>query len=310
MSPLEVVAPILFLVVVGFGLARVRFLGPAFMGDLNKLAFYVALPALIFRSVVHADKPSAQTWHLLALLILATLAAAAAGWGCAALLGLPRASHGTMAQAAFRGNLAYIGIPILSYAFAGMPSGKEAFGTAVIVMTVLLVLFNVLAVLVLQASRVRSDAGALRSTVRAVALNPLLLAAVAGLPLGLTQTVPPLFVDRALEILAAAAVPIALLCIGGSLCGARLGSRALAITAAATLKTFAVPLLVFLGARWLGLSPDETKIGLVLAACPTAAASYVMARQMGGDDVLAGGSIVLSTILSAASLPLALWLVS
>lgn len=310
MSPFEVVAPVLLLVLLGFALARVRFLGPAFMSDMNKLAFYVALPALIFHSVAHAEKPGEQTWQLLAVMLVATLIAAAAGWGISCVLRLPRASHGTLSQAAFRGNLAYIGIPVLSYAFSGAPGGKEAFATAVIVMTALLAFFNVLAVVVLQASREHPDGSAFRTTVRAVVLNPLLIAALAGLPLGLTRTPPPEFLDRALDLLSGAAVPGALLCIGGSLSVARLGSRVNAITAAAIVKTFALPLLVFLGARWLGLSPAEMKAGLVLAACPTAAAAYVMARQMDGDETLAGGSIVLSTILAAASLPFALLLAS
>jgi predicted permease len=44
-----------------------------------------------------------------------------------------------------------------------------------------------------------------------------------------------------------------------------------------------------------------------LSCCPTAAAAYVMARQMGGDEGLASGSIALSTVLSFLSLALILW---
>ncbi len=57
-----------------------------------------------------------------------------------------------------------------------------------------------------------------------------------------------------------------------------------------------------------GLGSAELRIALVLASCPTAAASFVMARQMGGDEALASGSIVLSTVLSAASLAIVLWI--
>ena len=55
-------------------------------------------------------------------------------------------------------------------------------------------------------------------------------------------------------------------------------------------------------ACWLGLSPDSTRIALILLACPTATASYVLVRQLGGDESLASGSILLSTLLAAPSL--------
>jgi predicted permease len=47
---------------------------------------------------------------------------------------------------------------------------------------------------------------------------------------------------------------------------------------------------------------------MVFASCPTAAAAFVMARQMEADEAVASGSIVLSTIFSAFALPVALWL--
>ena len=46
----DTLAPLVLLIVLGAGLARIRFLGPAFIADLNKLAFWIALPALLFTS--------------------------------------------------------------------------------------------------------------------------------------------------------------------------------------------------------------------------------------------------------------------
>ena len=63
----------------------------------------------------------------------------------------------------------------------------------------------------------------------------------------------------------------------------------------------------YLVARWLGLSPIETRVALIYLACPTAAASYVMAQQLGSDDKLASSIIVVSTILAFPVLALSLW---
>ena len=302
---ISILAPILLLVLLGVFLGRLRFLGPDFSGDLNKLVFWVALPAFLFRSVVHAEHPGPQTFSILGLLVVATGVAAVAGWITAALLGLPRQSRGTLSQSAFRGNLAYIGIPVLAYAFEGRPGRSEAFGTAVIVTAFLMALYNVLAVVVLSIGH--HSERPVRAALASIFSNPLLLACMAGIPLAFTRTGLPLFLDRALESLGGAAVPIALLCIGGSLAHAKIGDKAGGIVAAAALKTFAAPLLVFFLASVFGIAGNDLRIALVLSSCPMAAAAFVMARQMKGDASLASGSIVLSTLFAAASIPLALF---
>jgi len=305
---LHTILPILLLVALGAGLARMRFLGASFMADLNRLAFWVALPALLFRSVVHAESPGPQTFHLLGVMVIATLLTAVIGWLAAIPLRLPPGSRGTLSQSAFRGNMAYIGIPVLAYAFAGVPGGREAFATAVIVMALLMALYNVMAVFVLQASRPVDARQFFPTVLRSIFTNPLLISGLAGLPFAFTHTALPVSVDRALESLAGAAVPIALLCIGSSLAHARLGRRLHGIVSAALMKTAGMPLITFLLLPAFNLHPAEVRIALVLAACPTAAAAYIMAREMDGDEQLAGGSIVLSTVFSAASLPLMLLL--
>jgi predicted permease len=303
---ISILAPILLLVLLGVILGRIRFLGRDFLSDLNKLVFWIALPALLFRSIVHAEHPGPQMFSLLALLLTATAVAAAVGWLAAILLRLPSSSYGTLSQSAFRGNLAYIGIPVLAYAFEGLPEQRKVFGTVVLIVAFLMMFFNVLAVVVLSIGR--QSEHPVRMAFRSIIRNPLLLSGLAGIPFAFTQTELPLFLDRTLESLGSVAVPVALLCIGGSLAHARLGNKAAGIFVAAAIKTFLVPVIVFFGARMCGFSGTDFQIALVLAACPTAATSYVMVRQMHGDGVLASGSIVVSTILSAASIPLALFL--
>jgi predicted permease len=103
-------------------------------------------------------------------------------------------------------------------------------------------------------------------------------------------------------------VPIALLCIGGSLATAHLAGRRTWIATAALLKVAVLPLITWTLCRLAGLSIVEQRIALVYSSAPTAAAAYIMARQMDGDEPLASGSIAVSTILSPISLAVALWL--
>jgi predicted permease len=302
----ETLAPLILLIALGAGLARVAFLGREFMEDLNKLAFWIALPALLFTSANHAEKPGGQTWLLLGVLFVATLLICGVARAVAPLLRIPRAVDGTLMQSAFRGNLAYIGIPVLAYSFGG--KAPEAMATAVVVMVLTMAFYNILAVIVLQQPGHHAGKADGVRVLKSIATNPLMLSGLLGLAMSFFGLTLPGFLDRALVSLGGAAVPIALLCIGGSLATTPLRGRRSWILTAAVLKVAVLPVLVFVLARLAGLGPQEQRIALVLSACPTAAASFVMAKQMGGDETLASGSIALSTVLSALSLATALWL--
>jgi malate permease and related proteins len=301
----ETVAPIVLLAGLGTVLAHLRFLGPAFIADLNKLAFWVALPALLFSSAARCPAPERDAWELFGLLTTATLLVCGASYAVSAALRFPRATRGTLAQSTFRGNLVYIGIPVLVLGAGPDPAGLVASKTVFVVIA-LMVVYNVLAVIVLRASdpeRLRGPGGIVSS----LATNPLMLSGLAGLLWGAMGWPVPVVAGRVLESLAGAAIPISLLCIGGTLAAGGISSRSGTVAVSVTLKMIALPLLVWgLCAAW-GMSPGDTRIAMVLAACPTAAASYVMAARMGGDQQLAGAAVAATTLCATPAIVWVLW---
>jgi hypothetical protein len=279
------------------------------MVDLNRLVFYLALPSLIFMSIATADEPADDTVVLIGVLAATTFLVALLGWGLAAwVLRLPGPVVGTFVQSAFRGNLLFVGLPILTYALADLagPERERAMATIFLAITPIMALYNVLAVVALQASHHRLGRASLALMVVSIAKNPLIIACLVGLVFMLAGWSVPVFVGRSLEALGGAAVPVALLCIGGSLHSLQLVGNRWAIMAAAMIKVFAGPLIAYALGRWLGIVGVELRILLVLAACPTAAAAFIMAKQMRGDESLAAGSIALSTLLSVVALAVAL----
>lgn len=305
----DTLLPLILLIGLGAALSHLRFLGSQFTADLNKLAFWIALPALLLRSAAGATDATAATWWLLGVMLLGTVLVALLGWWCSRLLGVPARGQGTFVQSSFRGNLAFIGIPVLAASVADAPDSVRTplMASGVIVMALTMAFFNVLAVFVLQASR-KSEGAGYRAMFAPIVTNPLLLSGLTGLLLALVGVRLPGFVDRTLEVLGGAAVPIALLCIGGSLSTTKFVGRRSWIVAAALLKVAIKPAIIALLVWAVGLGPLERRIALVFASTSTAAAAYVMARQMEGDEALASGSIALSTMLSALSLAAALLL--
>jgi len=307
MQTLEIIAPILLLVLLGVLLARWRFLGPEFLGELNGFIFWIALPASLFRTAAMAGDSGPETTGILSALLCSTFLIAVVGWLTSVALKLPKACHGTVSQSGFRGNLAYIGLPVLSYAFRGTPGGEAHYATAAFAMGCLISIYNILAIVVLQASRHDVSWGSLRPGVRSVLTNPLLIACLAGLALNAADLSLPRALNDSLEALGGAAVPLSLICIGGSIAFIRIGKNIAPMVASVLLKIAVLPLLVYGLGRFLLLDPVSMRIALVFASTPTASAAFVMARQMEGDESVASGAIVLSTIFSVVSLFLALW---
>lgn len=306
----ETLAPLILLIGLGAVLAHIRFLGTQFMADMNKLAFWIALPALFFLSATHTQAPGPQTWLLLGVMLVGTLLICPVAWLVGLPLRLPSSANGTIMQSAFRGNLAYIGVPVLAYSFSLNPAGDVAksMATAVLVVVLIMIFYNLLAVLVLHQHDTNRPGLDWKRLFLTMATNPLVVSGILGLLVAFSGVRLPNFFTRALDVLGGAAVPLSLLCIGGSLTTTTLQGKRSWITAAALLKVLVLPVMIFLFGRLAGLNPAEMRIAVVIAACPTAAAAFVMVSSMGGDKALASGSIALSTLLSLISLSLALWI--
>lgn len=301
---LSTLLPVFLVIAMGYGLTRYRFLSAVFLKELNRLVYYISLPALMLHHLARAEKlppGTLQTWLVYAagscLLLLI-------GWGVARALGLRRHQLGTFLQAAFRGNLGFIGIPILTYALRDQdPLILTAIlAQAVFVFAPTMVFYNVVSVLLLVGSRQSSLRENLPQALREIATNPLIIAAIAGLILFALPFDLPIPLTNTLDFVGATAGPMALVCVGGAMARVSLQGRYRSALASSLLKVAALPALIWLLARPFGFTDASLLILMVFAATPTAVASYVMAREMGGDEAMASGSIVLSTLLSALSL--------
>jgi malonate transporter and related proteins len=74
------------------------------------------------------------------------------------------------------------------------------------------------------------------------------------------------------------------------------------------LKLIAMPVLAGLIGQKLGLTGINLAVPIVCASVPTAAASYILARQNGGDAPLMASIVTAQTILAAATMPIALYI--
>lgn len=137
---------------------------------------------------------------------------------------------------------------------------------------------------------------------RGIAKNPLIIASVAGILVNLSGLALPECLANPISQLGASASPVALLLLGAQFefHDVRVHRRNLAICTALRLVVFpgvALPL-----AALAGLRGPEFAVLISMFATPAAVSSYSMAAQMGGNPELAASAVTMTTLLSAGTM--------
>lgn len=275
-----------------------------FLFSLNRLIYYIALPALLFYKIATADFLTSFNGPLLIGMVVSILAIFGMSYGYGSLRRYQSSIHGTFCQGAFRGNLAYIGLAIIYNAY-----GEQGFAVAGILLGFLVPLFNFLSVVALiLPNRRDSPPMGMFFWVKQIGSNPLLLASFCGILWSFLALPLPQMIDRALGIVTGMSLPLALISIGASFSFQKLRGD-LGIAALSTcFKLIVLPVLTGATLILLGVRGQNLAIGVLLAGTPTATAAYIMAQQLRGDAELAGAIIMLSTLCSLATYSFALYL--
>jgi predicted permease len=301
----DLLGPIFLLVALGAALQRGGFFRAGAVPGLNRLCYWVTLPALIVASLARGGPGAGAGWASWGgreLLVMAgvTLVVAALGWLAAGALRLPWGERGTFTQAFFRGNLAFVGLPILLKA----PDVDAA--ALMLLLAPMMVLYNIVAVAVLVASRHGLGWATARPLAGEWLRNPIIWASALG---GLAYArvwVLPGALGETINLLGKMAVPLALVTIGAVLVALPTGAWRAAAWGAVAGKVALSPLLGWVAAEACGITGPERLVLLIGLACPTAVASYTMAGEMGGDEALAAQTVVASTVASGPALALIL----
>lgn len=298
MTALLTIAPVFLLIALGALLRRSRAFSGEFFRECSRLAYWVGLPCELFVSI--AVSPLRESWR--PSLVGAMLAASAVGFLLAILS--RRVCPDPFSRPAFlmssiRGNLVFVGLPVLTFACAGRADGGLILARTALLFAVMIPVYNLAAVLLLHHGHGSNDPG---GAARALLTNPLILACVAGIVVALAGFRLPEFTVRTFKAAGGMAMPLALLAIGSGMDPALLRKHGAPTLVAAAIKVAAHPLAGWALVRAFGLESGDRLIVLVCLACPTAVASYVLCDQMGADRDLAAGAIAWSTLLSVFSL--------
>lgn len=299
MNLLQLLLPDFSLILCGWLLCRHTPLNRKVWEPVEALVYYFLFPVLLFQSIVRKPLDLGAASSLIAAGVVLGLCTIALAYLLPRLPLLGRhidpRQYAAGAQVAFRFN-SFIGLALVDR-LAG-PSGMQLLA---ILMGISIPLINVAAVWPM-AHQSGTPLGS------ALVRNPLIIATLGGLLANVAGFTIPSWLDPAVSRIGAASLALGLMTAGAGLqFGSLAHSKALA-TSVLVIKHLASPLLALALAHLFRLDPAQTRIFLCFSALPTAPTAYVLATRMGYDGTFVAALITLSTMLGAASLPLALGL--
>ncbi|MWD29211.1 AEC family transporter [Aquicoccus sp. SCR17] len=285
LTVLQIVSPIFLLAAAGIGWVRLGFDYP--VEFVTRLVMTLSVPCLIFTALMRTEVDPAALAALSMAALAAYLAVIMIVLAGVKVLGM---ECRTYAAPLIFGNTGNIGLPVAVFAF-----GEAGLGYAVVVFAVTAVLNFTVGVWLV------SGGGAPWRVMK----DPMVLATLLGALFLWQGWETPAFLTEALRLMGQLAIPMMLLTLGVAVAQLRPGRIARALWLSP------VKLLVCALAGWItgGLfGLDETALAVLVLqlATPVGVTSYLLARRHGADADAVAGLVVVSTLMSVATLPVLL----
>lgn len=304
LAVLSIALPVFALILTGWGAGRARLLGRDSTGAMNLFVVWLALPAVLFRAMTQIHPAELLNGGLLASFGLGIAIPFAISLVWSRRAGTRLSNSAIQALSATYCNVGYMGIPLCLMAF-----GQDSLVPGVITMVITAcVQFGATIVLIEIDHPGPPDLSRmLRRISGALARNPLLISPLLGLLVALTGFSLPLVLDRFLVLLGGAATPCALVATGLMLGETTEKFQPLLVARLVALKLLVQPAIAWVIAfKLMTLPPAWGETAVLMSALPTGAGAFILAKLYGKEAASTSGAVLVSTILSFATLSLLL----
>lgn len=308
---LAITGPIYMAIALGYATTRGGLFSRADMRVFGQFVIKLALPAMLFnalsqRQIGEILNPGYVLAYLAGTLTLLGLCLL---WGKRS--GLSATDSVVAAMGMCCSNSGFVGYPILLLIVA--PVAAVALALNMLVENLL-----VIPLLLALAERSRGDVGhwtvVAGQSLKRLAVNPIIIALVAGLAVSLLRWQLPEPLLRLVNLFALSSAGLSLFVIGGTLVGLPLAGMGRQIMPIAFGKLVLHPMAVLAAALalpWLGmtaLAPQLRLAAVVLAAVPMMSIYPILAQSYGRED-FGASALLVTTVASFFSLSALIWLI-
>jgi len=293
------VLPMCLVMALGYGTRRLGWLRREEISTINKIAFRIFLPCLLYYNIYCSDLSGSFDPLLMAYAVGGVLLTFGLALGYTLLTEKLPERRGVLIQGMFRSNYVIMGIPVATALL-----GADQLGTVSILIAIIVPLFNMLAVVVLEVFRGQKPKPL--HILGQIAKNPLVIGSVLGILTLVAGIRLPHILEQTIQSVSAIASPLQLFLLGAFFQFSGLKTYRRELVTVSIAKLIVSPGL-FLGLGALLGFRGVAFVSLIgIFASPTAVNSFTMAQQMGGDAELAGDIVV--TTSAASILTMFLWI--
>lgn len=303
-SVFSALIPVFLILLLGVFLKRLPLFDAAAWRSFETLCYFVLFPVLLIKTLATADLGSAQILGFSGALLFAILSMSALLLLAYPLLhrsfGLDAAAFSSIFQGATRWH-GFIALSIVGLLF-----GDEGVTYMAIIMAVIIPPLNIINVSVL--AHFGSGSSNLKLVLEKLLRNPFIIACAIGAFLNLSGIglSGPLY--DVFNVLGGGALGLGLLTVGAGLNIHRMLEDRALVGVGALLRLLGMPALMFLGCYLFDIQGMPRMVAVIAAAVPTAASSFILARQMGGDAPLMANLMTVQVLLATITLPMMMWL--
>lgn len=295
---LNVVAPLFVLMATGYIVRQINFINDDFLSQLNRFVFKFLLPIMLFQDIRLSYTGDFSNTKLIVAAVTGILVVIGVSFLIVPFLVKRKAQRGSVIQGIYRSNFLIYGLPLATGMY-----GDAAIASISMLMGIMIPLYNVAAVVILS---IHSETGnhkiSIKSLLKDIATNPLIIGCFFGLLGGSVHLELPRFIEAPLAQLGAIGAPLALFVMGGEFKFRRLKNNLFKIIFVTFCRLILVPVVALYVFVQLGFRDVDLAVLLSIFATPTAMASYIMARNMGNDGELSAQIVVLTTALSSLTI--------
>lgn len=293
------VLPMCLVMALGYGTRRLGWLRREEISTINKIAFRIFLPCLLYYNIYCSDLSGSFDLLLMTYAVGGVLLTFGLALGYTLLTEKLPERRGVLIQGMFRSNYVIMGIPVATALL-----GADQLGTVSILIAIIVPLFNMLAVVVLEVFRGQKPKPL--HILGQIAKNPLVIGSVLGILTLVAGIRLPHILEQPIQSVSAIASPLQLFLLGAFFQFSGLKTYRRELVTVSIAKLIVSPGL-FLGLGALLGFRGVAFVSLIgIFASPTAVNSFTMAQQMGGDAELAGDIVV--TTSAASILTMFLWI--
>lgn len=294
---LNATLPIFLMILLGKALIRFHIIDEHFTKVTDKYVFTVGLPVLVFKDLTEHDIRSSFQGGYVLFCFFSTLIIILGIWGLTELFMKEESEKGAFIQASYRSSAAILGLAFINNMYSSS-------GMAPLMIIGAVPLYNIFAVVILTLKG-KQDSGSsftLGETIIHVFKNPILIAIFISLPFAFLNIHFPVFINKAVDSIAATATPLALISIGATFEGRKAIRKIKPAAIASFIKLILLAALFLPIAIYLGYRNQELMAVLIMLASPSTVSCYIMAKNTGNDSVLTSSIIVLTTLFSSVTL--------